>query len=48
VPFLAWVAGGALQRSFVDRGVRHVLVNGVHALRDGVTTGERGGRVLRR
>ena len=27
-------------------GIRHVFVNGVHALRDGVVTGERGGRVL--
>jgi N-acyl-D-amino-acid deacylase len=29
-------------------GMRHVLVNGVLALRDGVATGERSGRVLRR
>jgi N-acyl-D-amino-acid deacylase len=29
-------------------GVRHVFVNGVHTLRDGDLTGERGGRVLRR
>ncbi len=29
-------------------GVRHVLVNGVHTLRDGEVTGERGGAVLRR
>jgi N-acyl-D-aspartate/D-glutamate deacylase len=29
-------------------GVVHVLVNGVHTLRDGEPTGERGGRVLRR
>jgi len=28
-------------------GVRHVLVNGVHTLRDGVLTGEHGGQVLR-
>jgi N-acyl-D-amino-acid deacylase len=27
-------------------GIRHVFVNGVHALRGGVITGERGGRVL--
>ena len=27
-------------------GVRHVFVNGVHALRDGAVTGEQGGRVL--
>ena len=29
-------------------GVAHVLVNGVHTLRDGEPTGERGGMVLRR
>ena len=29
-------------------GMRHVLVNGVPTLRDGVLTGERGGQVLRR
>jgi N-acyl-D-aspartate/D-glutamate deacylase len=29
-------------------GIRHVFVNGAHALRDGVVTGERGGRLLRR
>ena len=29
-------------------GVVHVFVNGVHTLRDGGPTGERGGRVLRR
>ena len=29
-------------------GVAHVLVNGVHTLRDGLLTGERGGTVLRR
>ena len=28
-------------------GMKHVLVNGVLTLRDGVATGERGGRVLR-
>lgn len=27
-------------------GIRHVFVNGVHALRDGAATGERGGRLL--
>jgi N-acyl-D-amino-acid deacylase len=32
----------------LSEGIRHVFVNGVHALRDGVVTGERGGRVLRR
>jgi N-acyl-D-amino-acid deacylase len=29
-------------------GMRHVLVNGVHTLRDGRLTGDRGGMVLRR
>ncbi len=29
-------------------GMRHVIVNGVHSLRDGVLTGERGGEVIRR
>ena len=29
-------------------GVKHVFVNGTHALRDGVVTGEKGGRALRR
>jgi N-acyl-D-amino-acid deacylase len=28
------------------RGIRHVLVNGVWSVRDGVRTGDRGGRVL--
>ena len=30
----------------LSEGIRHVFVNGVHALRDGVVTGERGGRLL--
>ncbi|HZO97594.1 MAG TPA: amidohydrolase family protein [Gaiellaceae bacterium] len=30
------------------QGMAHVLVNGVHTLRDGMLTGERGGEVLRR
>jgi N-acyl-D-aspartate/D-glutamate deacylase len=32
--------------SALSEGIRHVFVNGVPALRDGVVTGERGGRVL--
>lgn len=32
--------------SVLSEGIRHVFVNGVHALRDGVVTGERGGLVL--
>ena len=30
------------------RGMRHVMVNGVHTLRDGSLTGSRGGQVIRR
>jgi N-acyl-D-amino-acid deacylase len=30
------------------RGMRHVVVNGVHTLRDGSLTGSRGGQVIRR
>lgn len=29
-----------------SEGIKHVFVNGVHALRDGMVTGERGGRLL--
>ena len=29
-----------------SEGIKHVFVNGVHALRDGIVTGERGGRLL--
>jgi hypothetical protein len=32
----------------LSEGIRHVVVNGRIALRDGVVTGEQGGRVLRR
>jgi N-acyl-D-amino-acid deacylase len=32
----------------LSEGIRYVLVNGILALRDGVVTGERGGRVLTR
>ena len=34
--------------SALSQGIRHVFVNGVHALRDGAVTGEQGGRWLRR
>lgn len=34
--------------ALASEGIRHVIVNGVVALRDGKPTGERGGRVLRR
>jgi N-acyl-D-aspartate/D-glutamate deacylase len=40
--------GTTFEPNQLAEGVRHVLVNGVHTLRDGVTTGERGGQVLRR
>lgn len=36
------------QPALLSEGIRHVLVNGRIALRDGVPTGERGGQVLRR
>ncbi len=36
------------QPTLVSTGVRHVLVNGRFALRDGKATGEQGGRVLHR
>lgn len=32
----------------LSEGIRHVFVNGAHALRDGAVTGEQGGRLLRR
>ena len=35
-------------RTSSRRAVRHVLVNGVHTLRDGELTGDRGGEVLLR
>jgi len=40
--------GTTFEPNQLATGVRHVLVNGVHTLRDGALTGERGGRVLRR
>ena len=32
--------------ALLSEGIRHVFVNGVHALRDGAVTGEQGGRTL--
>jgi N-acyl-D-amino-acid deacylase len=40
--------GTTFEPNQLATGVRHVLVNGVHTLRDGVLTGGRGGQVLRR
>jgi N-acyl-D-amino-acid deacylase len=40
--------GTTFEPNRLAAGVRHVLVNGVHTLRDGVLTGDRGGQVLRR
>jgi N-acyl-D-amino-acid deacylase len=40
--------GTTFEPNQLATGVTHVFVNGVHTLRDGVLTGERGGRVLRR
>ena len=40
--------GTTFEPNQLATGVVHVLVNGVHTLRDGEPTGERGGRVLRR
>jgi N-acyl-D-aspartate/D-glutamate deacylase len=40
--------GTTFEPNRLATGVRHVFVNGVHTLRDGELTGERGGRVLRR
>jgi N-acyl-D-amino-acid deacylase len=40
--------GTTFEPNRLATGIRHVLVNGVHTLRDGVLTGERGGQVLRR
>jgi N-acyl-D-amino-acid deacylase len=40
--------GTTFEPNQLAAGVRHVFVNGVHTLRDGELTGERGGRVLRR
>jgi N-acyl-D-amino-acid deacylase len=40
--------GTTFEPNQLATGVRHVLVNGVHTLRDGEPTGEHSGRVLRR
>jgi N-acyl-D-amino-acid deacylase len=40
--------GTTFEPNLLATGVRHVFVNGVHTLRDGELTGERGGQVLRR
>jgi N-acyl-D-aspartate/D-glutamate deacylase len=40
--------GTTFEPNRLATGVRHVLVNGVHTLRDGELTGERAGQVLRR
>jgi N-acyl-D-amino-acid deacylase len=40
--------GTTFEPNQLAEGVRHVLVNGVHTLRDGKVTGERGGMVVRR
>ena len=40
--------GTTFEPNRLATGVRHVLVNGIHTLRDGELTGERGGQVLRR
>jgi N-acyl-D-amino-acid deacylase len=40
--------GTTFEPNQLAEGVVHVLVNGVHTLRNGEPTGERGGRVLRR
>lgn len=40
--------GTTFEPNQLARGVEHVVVNGVHTLRDGRLTGERAGRVLRR
>jgi N-acyl-D-aspartate/D-glutamate deacylase len=39
--------GTTFEPNQVATGMKHVIVNGVVAMRDGVLTGERGGRVLR-
>jgi N-acyl-D-aspartate/D-glutamate deacylase len=40
--------GTVYEPNMLAAGMRHVLVNGVPTLRDGVLTGERAGLVLRR
>ncbi|MCA1553187.1 MAG: amidohydrolase family protein, partial [Chloroflexi bacterium] len=40
--------GTTFEPNQIATGMRHVIVNGIVALRDGQLTGERGGRVLRK
>jgi N-acyl-D-aspartate/D-glutamate deacylase len=40
--------GTTFEPNRLAEGVRHVIVNGVHTLRDGEPTGEHAGMVLRR
>ena len=40
--------GTTFEPNQLAQGVHHVLVNGVHTLRDGELTGDRGGKVLLR
>ena len=40
-------SGTIAQPNQLAHGMRHVIVNGVHTLRDGELTGKRGGQVLR-
>jgi N-acyl-D-aspartate/D-glutamate deacylase len=40
--------GTVFEPNLLADGMRHVIVNGVPTLRDGVLTGDRGGMVLRR
>ncbi len=40
--------GTVFEPNLLAEGMRHVIVNGVPTLRDGVLTGERAGMVLRR
>jgi N-acyl-D-amino-acid deacylase len=40
--------GTTFEPNQLAEGIVHVLVNGVHTLRNGAATGDRGGRVLRR
>jgi N-acyl-D-amino-acid deacylase len=41
-------AASTFEPNQLARGMRHVIVNGVHTLRDGSLTGSRGGQVIRR
>ena len=46
-PVLFGESGTIEQPNQLAHGMRHVIVNGVHTLRDGELTGKRGGQVLR-